>query len=261
MAVVTPAWAPLVSFSVLILILLAAARIACERRARRVAIGAAGGRRSRSAALATAGLPAFYESFLYLIFSWIALATSWSHPQRLRRLLQLRPRRLLRRRHVHDGDADHRARRAVPLDAARRRRCWRRCSAPGIGAVVFRVKRLRGELFGLLTLAITFVLATIVLNTRIDGGPGVYLSAVPLPRLLASPTGTLYLLGLALAAGHGGRGLRHRAARGSGSGSSPSTTTRTWPRSRACPPFATSSSPSRSRPASPAWPAASTPCT
>ena len=24
------------------------------------------------------GLPAFYESFLYMIFSWIALATSWS---------------------------------------------------------------------------------------------------------------------------------------------------------------------------------------
>jgi branched-chain amino acid transport system permease protein len=69
----------------------------------------------------------------------------------------------------------------------------------GIGAVVFRVKRLRGELFALLTLAVTFVLATIVLNTRIDGGPGVYLSAVPMPGLLASPTGTLYLLGLALA--------------------------------------------------------------
>ena len=30
------------------------------------------------AALATAGLPAFYESFLYIIFSWIALATSWA---------------------------------------------------------------------------------------------------------------------------------------------------------------------------------------
>jgi branched-chain amino acid transport system permease protein len=73
--------------------------------------------------------------------------------------------------------------------------------AGGIGAVVFRVRRLRGELFGLLTLAITFVLATIVLNTRIDGGPGVYLSGVPLPRLVPSPTGTLYLLALALAAG------------------------------------------------------------
>src|SRR5207249_8551956 len=71
--------------------------------------------------------------------------------------------------------------------------------AAGIGAVVFRVKRLRGELFGLLTLAITFVVATIVLNTRIDGGPGVYLSVVPLPRLLSSPTGTIYLLGLGLA--------------------------------------------------------------
>ena len=69
----------------------------------------------------------------------------------------------------------------------------------GIGAVVFRVKRLRGELFGLLTLAITFVLATIVLNTRIDGGPGVYLLGVAIPRLVASPAGTIYLLGLALA--------------------------------------------------------------
>src|SRR2546425_2363422 len=24
------------------------------------------------------GLPAFYESFLYLVFHWVALATSWS---------------------------------------------------------------------------------------------------------------------------------------------------------------------------------------
>ena len=69
----------------------------------------------------------------------------------------------------------------------------------GMGAVVFRVRRLRGELFALLTLAVTFVLATIVLNTRIDGGPGVYLSAVPLPRIAGSATGTLYLLGLAVA--------------------------------------------------------------
>src|SRR4029079_7533137 len=71
--------------------------------------------------------------------------------------------------------------------------------ALGIGAVVVRVRRLRGELFSLLTLAITFVLATIVLNTRIDGGPGVYLSGVPIPRFVGSPTGTVYLLGLALA--------------------------------------------------------------
>src|SRR5258708_4580871 len=68
-----------------------------------------------------------------------------------------------------------------------------------LGAVVFRLPRLRGELFALLTLAVTFVLATIVLNTPIDGGPGLYLSAVPLPAIGPSPSSTFYLLGLALA--------------------------------------------------------------
>src|SRR3546814_15246415 len=37
-----------------------------------------------------------------------------------------------------------------------------------LGAVVFWVKSVRGELFALLTLAITFVVGTIVLNTRIE---------------------------------------------------------------------------------------------
>ena len=68
-----------------------------------------------------------------------------------------------------------------------------------LGAVVFRVRSVRGELFALLTLAVTFVLATIVLNTPIDGGPGVYLSAVPVPVLAPTPSGTFYMLALALA--------------------------------------------------------------
>src|SRR5204863_251142 len=70
-----------------------------------------------------------------------------------------------------------------------------------VGAVVFRVRRLRGELFALVTLAVTFVLGTIVLNTKIDGGPGVYLSGVALPRVAGSTTGTLYLLALGVAVG------------------------------------------------------------
>ena len=167
--------------------------------ARRVTVGlaAAGG---GLGTLAMVGLPAFYESFLYLLFSWIALATSWA---------------------ILSGYAGYfsfghgaffgagmytTATLATALDVPF---LWTLLAAgalaallgAGIGAVVFRVKRLRGELFALLTLAITFVLATIVLNTPIDGGPGVYLSAVPLPGLLASPTGTLYLLGLVLAVG------------------------------------------------------------
>ena len=150
------------------------------------------------AALAGVGLPAFYESFLYMIFSWIALATSWAILSGYAGYFSF----------GHGAffgagmytTATLAAGYGVPflwtLPAAG---AIAALLAAGIGAVVFRVKRLRGELFGLLTLAITFVLATIVLNTRIDGGPGVYLSGVPMPRLLASPTGTLYLLGLALA--------------------------------------------------------------
>ena len=69
-----------------------------------------------------------------------------------------------------------------------------------LGAVVFRVRRVRGELFALLTLAVTFVLATIVLNSPADGGPGVYLSAVAVPKLAPTASGSFYMMALALAA-------------------------------------------------------------
>ncbi len=71
----------------------------------------------------------------------------------------------------------------------------------GLGAVAFRVRNVRGELFALLTLAVTFVLATIVLNTPIDGGPGVYLSAVAVPVLAPSESGSFYMMALLLAVG------------------------------------------------------------
>jgi branched-chain amino acid transport system permease protein len=148
--------------------------------------------------LPLAGLPAFYESFLYLVFHWIALATSWS----------------LLSGYAGYFSFGHGAFFGAGMYATTTLTAtfgWPfLASLPvaagvaallslGVGAVVFRVKRLRGELFGLLTLAITFVLATIVLNTKLDGGPGVYLSNVPLPRLTGSPTGTFYVLALALA--------------------------------------------------------------
>ena len=144
------------------------------------------------------GLPAFYESFLYLVFHWIALATSWS-------LLSGYAGYFSFGHGAFFGAGVYTTTTlaaaygvpflaTLPVAAA-----VAALMSAGIGAVVFRVKRLRGELFGLLTLAITFVVATIVLNTRLDGGPGVYLSNVPLPRLVASPTGTFYLLALGLA--------------------------------------------------------------
>ena len=144
------------------------------------------------------GLPAFYESFLYLIFSWVALATSWS-------LLSGYAGYFSFGHGAFFGAGMYTT--ATLAASLKMPFLWTlplagllsALLALGIGAVVFRVRRLRGELFGLLTLAITFVLATIVLNTRIDGGPGVYLIGVPIPRFVGSPTGTVYLLGLALA--------------------------------------------------------------
>jgi branched-chain amino acid transport system permease protein len=142
-------------------------------------------------------LPAFYESFLYLVFHWIALATSWGILSGFSGYFSFG--------HGAFFGAGMYAMAtlltaglpflpALPLAGLAAA-----LFGAGMGAVVFRVRRLRGELFALLTLAVTFVLATIVLNTRIDGGPGVYLSGIPLPRLAASQTATLYLLALGIA--------------------------------------------------------------
>jgi branched-chain amino acid transport system permease protein len=144
-----------------------------------------------------ARLPAFYESFLYLVLHWVALATSWGILSGFSGYFSFG--------HGAFFGAGMYATATlltagVPfLPTLPLAGLVAGLFGVGMGAIVFRVRRLRGELFALLTLAVTFVLATIVLNTRIDGGPGVYLSAIPLPRLAGSPTGTLYLLALGIA--------------------------------------------------------------
>jgi ABC-type branched-subunit amino acid transport system ATPase component/ABC-type branched-subunit amino acid transport system permease subunit len=142
--------------------------------------------------------PAFYESFLYLVFHWVALATSWTILSGFSGYFSFGHGAFF-------GAGVYAAATlltaGLPLMAALPLAGLAAALfGVGVGAVVFRVRRLRGELFALLTLAVTFVLATVVLNTRIDGGPGVYLNAVPLPRIAGSTTVTLYFLGLASAA-------------------------------------------------------------
>jgi len=144
-----------------------------------------------------AGLPAFYESFLYLIFYWIVLATSWNILSGYSGYFSFGHGAFfgvgMYTTAVLSGKFDVPFLWTLPVAAL-----LAALFGLGIGAVVFRVRSMRGELFALLTLAVTFVLATIVLNTPIDGGPGVYLSAVPLPKLAESPSSTFYLLALAL---------------------------------------------------------------
>jgi branched-chain amino acid transport system permease protein len=144
------------------------------------------------------GLPAFYESFLYLVLHWIVLAVSWNILSGYSGYFSFGHGAFFGAGMYTTATLATKA--GVPflwtLPAA-----GLAAAAFGIalGAVVFRLPRLRGELFALLTLAVTFVLATIVLNTPIDGGPGLYLGAVPLPAIGPSPSSTFYLLGLALA--------------------------------------------------------------
>lgn len=143
-------------------------------------------------------LPAFYESFLYLIFHWIVLATSWNILSGYSGYfsfghgaffgLGIYTTAVLAGKFNWPFLATLPAAALVPS-----------LFGMGLGAVVFRVRSLRGELFALLTLAVTFVIATIILNTPIDGGPGVYLSAVPVPAIGPSPSASFYLLALALA--------------------------------------------------------------
>ena len=143
-------------------------------------------------------LPAFYESILYLILHWIALATSWN-------LLSGYSGYFSFGHGAFFGIGMYTT--ATLASKADWPFLWTLPAAAALaalfgtllGAVAFRVQAVRAELFSLLTLAATFVVATIILNTPIDGGPGVYLSAVPVPGIGPTPSGTFYLLALAVA--------------------------------------------------------------
>jgi len=144
------------------------------------------------------GLPAFYESFLYLVFHWVVLATSWNILSGYSGYFSFGHAGFfgagVYTAAVLAGKLDWPFLWTLPFAAA-----VPAALAVGLGAIIFRVRALRGELFALLTLAVTFVITTVVLNTPVDGGPGVYLSAVSMPKLAPTPSGTFYLLALALA--------------------------------------------------------------
>lgn len=144
------------------------------------------------------GLPAFYETFLYLVLHWIVLATSWNILSGYSGYFSFGHGAFfgvgIYTTAVLAGKLDWPFLWTLPVAAL-----VPALFGVALGAIVFRLKRLRGELFGLLTLAITFVIGTVILNTPIDGGPGVYLSAVPIPAIGPTPSGSFYLLALALA--------------------------------------------------------------
>src|SRR5664279_1497302 len=146
------------------------------------------------------GLPAFYDSLLYLMLHWVVLATSWNilsvytgyfsfgHGAFFGAGIYTTSTLLARFEWPFLWTLPMAALVAATLGVA-------------LGAVVFRVKGVRGEVFALLTLAITFVIGTIIVNTPLDGGQGVSLSAVPVPHIGPTQSSTFYLLALAAATG------------------------------------------------------------
>ena len=144
------------------------------------------------------GLPAFYDSLLYLILHWVVLAVSWNilsgytgyfsfgHGAFFGAGLYTTSTLLAKFNWPFLWTLPVAALVACVLGVV-------------LGEVVFRVKGIRGEVFALLTLAVTFVVGTIITNTPIDGGNGVSLAAVPIPKLGPTPSATFYLLALAAA--------------------------------------------------------------
>ena len=143
------------------------------------------------------GLPAFYESFLYLLLSAIVLATSWNLLSGYSGYFSFGHGAFfgvgVYTTAALSGKLGWNFLWTLPLAAL-----TATVLGVALGAVVFRVRALRGELFALLTLAITFVMSTIALNA-VDGGPGIMLN-VDIPKIAPTASGVLYLLMLAAAA-------------------------------------------------------------
>src|ERR1043165_6127764 len=106
-------------------------------------------------------LPAFYESFLYLVFHWIVLATSWNILSGYSGYFSFGHGAFfgagMYTTATLAAKFDWPFLATLPVAALI-------AATLGllIGAIVFRVRRIRGELFALVTLAVTFVVGTIV---------------------------------------------------------------------------------------------------
>ncbi len=144
------------------------------------------------------GLPAFYDSLLYLVLHWVVLATSWN-------ILSGYTGYFSFGHGAFFGVGIYTS--ATLMSRFNWPFLWTLPAAAAVacvlglvlGAIVFRVKGIRGEVFALITLAVTFVVGTVIVNTPIDGGNGVSLAAVEIPKLGPTPSATFYLLALAAA--------------------------------------------------------------
>ncbi len=145
-------------------------------------------------------LPAFYLAFMATVLFWVAQATSWnilsgysgyfSFGQGAFFGVGAYATAVLAGRHGWDFFA------TLPVAGI-----LAVILALAIGAVAFRLRSLRGEIFALLTLAVPFIIAPIVrVNPALDGGQGVVVPVPGYPDFLGPFRDFVYLVSLAIGA-------------------------------------------------------------
>ena len=143
------------------------------------------------------GLPVHLQSLLYVIFFWVTLATSWNMLSGYSGYFSFGHGAFFGVGMYGMATLTTKANWPV-VPAALGSGVLAAFLALAIGALVFNVRKIRGESFALMTLAVGFVLATVAVNTPIDGGPGVYLMGLQLPQWGPKPASTFYYASLVL---------------------------------------------------------------
>lgn len=141
-------------------------------------------------------LPRFYVIFLLTAFFWIAQASSWniltgfsgyfSFGQGAWFGIGVYSVAVLAGKHGWPFVA------AVPMGGL-----FALVGGLALGLVVFRIRRLSGEIFALTTLAVAFVLAALArVTAAIDGGTGTFMTGTPIPEFLGDFNTAMYRMTL-----------------------------------------------------------------
>jgi branched-chain amino acid transport system permease protein len=147
----------------------------------------------------TLDFPRFYVIFLFTVFFWIAQASSWNILTGFSGYFSFGQGAFygigVYGVGVLVGKQGWPFAAALPLSGIL-------AGAAGLllGLVVFRLRRLTGEIFALTTLAVAFVLASLArLSPAIDGGTGIFMTGTPLPDFLGDFNTAMYRLTLMIA--------------------------------------------------------------
>jgi branched-chain amino acid transport system permease protein len=146
------------------------------------------------------GFPVFYLVYGYFVFFWIAQSTSWNILSGYTGYFSFGQGAFYGLGVYTAGDLVTREGvnyfLTIPIAGV-----LGGLLAAGIGALAFRLASLRGEIFALLTLVVTFILSAVAqLSTWVDGGQGIPIEIPDYPAFLGEYQDLVYRLGLAVAA-------------------------------------------------------------